>query len=210
MTWNRRRTVLAIAVCAVALAAAGAIAVGASLSDPEPVDTLSTARLGSTFTTLEHIDQLPAVPNTAGAALAADPRLGVPDADVGPARKLASFGSAGLIIMPGDGGSTRVCMMTTGHRFLVQCLDKEQLGNGRVVFPTPLVAETAETTMTVPRVDFIVVPDEVVGVVTDDGPAKIEGNVAIAERPHGGPMGSVEYELKDGRRVKVAFASVSP
>lgn len=210
MIRSRRRTLLVMGACGLALGAAGGIVASASQDSPDQVGPTSTARLGSTFEILSRTDSLPEVPNTAGSAIAANPRAGMPDADAGPARQLATYKGAGLIMMPGTGEASRVCFMTTGLRFTVGCSDKAQLGNGRMVLSVPLARETADTITTTPRVDFLIVPDEVTGVSTSDGPAAIEANVAIAERPNGGPMGAVEYELRDGRRVVVEFATADP
>lgn len=211
ISWPRRRTIVALALSGLALGAGGGILAVASQDAPERVDELSTARLGSSFSILDNVEDLPVAPNPAGPAIAANPRAGVPDAAATPARRLASHKGAGLILMPGDGSLDRVCFMTTGQRFLVRCADRADLASGRIVLSVPLAKETPETITTTPRVDFLIVPDEVVSVATADGPAvSISGNVAIAERPAGGAMGTVDYRLRDGRGVSLEFATAGP
>ena len=204
---GKKRWIVAISLGA-ACGAGVAAAVSAVRSTAE--DETSVVSLGSGVKSVTAMSTLPRAAADAAARLAATTRDLEKQTPASEVYQLATFRDAGVVVMAVPNKPDRVCLATTGRRTTATCLDGKDLLFGRTVLSVPLVQEKAGSIASTPRVDFFVVPDEVVGVTTSDGTTVPSQNVAIVERPRGGPLGTVTYELSDGRRVGLAFASASP
>lgn len=198
---KRNRRLLAVVVSS-GVVVGGAAIHGIAQDSPTQVGPLESIALGRHLSVFDDVTRLEPAD--------ADGGLPTAEADIasGGAYVVASFKNARLLMMPGAGDSPDVCFKALGGIGVgVLCTVKAALVDGRSVLSVSLVRETATTVGTTPRVDFVIVPDEVTRVVSEDGPATVHFNVAILERPHGGPLGRLTYELADGRRVTAAFGA---